>query len=392
LLHRNEGFGVSGSEDFGDILTGGMIAREVDRGGVATGAAGHDPHDGAGGACANCGAIRSGPFCQQCGQSGHIHRNMMGLVHDILHGVFHFEGKFWNTLPMLAWHPGELTRRYVHGERAKFVTPMAMFLFSVFLLFAAVNRVTMPDVAGVAQGLAKAKEQINDQAEKAQDRLDDLKEKKGDLLEDNPKANTAALDKQIADTTNEVAALKAAASRVPSDANGAVRVGQIKAGDKTYNFDVATGVKNMDVDTGSKSLNAQIEHIKANPELYAYKMKMASYKFSWALIPISMPFIWLLFFWRRDVGMYDHAIFAIHSLSFMTLLVVGLIGLYMVGVSSAWLWLALFVVPPVHIYKHLKYAYGLGRFGATWRAFTLLTMTTITSLIFFLLLMWLEAE
>ena len=60
----------------------------------------------------------------------------MSLGHDILHGVFHFEGKVWRTLPELFFHPGRLTRRYVDGERAKFVSPMALFLFVVFLMFA----------------------------------------------------------------------------------------------------------------------------------------------------------------------------------------------------------------------------------------------------------------
>ena len=50
--------------------------------------------------------------------------------------MLHFDGKFWRTLPMLAWRPGELTRRYIDGERARFVSPMALFLFSVFLMFA----------------------------------------------------------------------------------------------------------------------------------------------------------------------------------------------------------------------------------------------------------------
>jgi hypothetical protein len=58
------------------------------------------------------------------------------LGHDILHGVFHFEGKMWRTLPELFFHPGRLTRRYIDGERAKFVSPMALYLFTVFLMFA----------------------------------------------------------------------------------------------------------------------------------------------------------------------------------------------------------------------------------------------------------------
>ncbi len=379
------------ADGIGDILTGGIFARTVDRM-RSSGAAGHGSHDDAGGTCLNCGAVRIGGFCHDCGQSGHVHRNIASLGHDIAHGVFHFEGRIWKTLPMLVLHPGQLTRRYVHGERAKFVSPMALFLFSVFLLFAAVNRISMPDVAGAAQGLVKAKEQMSDAADKAQDKLDALKDQRVELKAEHPDADVADLDKRIVDATNEVTALKAAANRIPSDAKGTVRVAQIKAAGQTVNFDLKTGLRTMTVNTGSASLDQKINHVRANPELYAYKLKMASYKFSWALIPISVPFIWLLFFWRRDVGLYDHAIFAFHSLSFMTLFVVGLIGLYLLGVSEAWLWLAFVIVPPIHMYKQLKGAYLVGRFGAAWRTAALLLMTGMTSSLFFVLLLWLETE
>uniref|UniRef100_UPI0013D512C6 DUF3667 domain-containing protein n=1 Tax=Enterobacter hormaechei TaxID=158836 RepID=UPI0013D512C6 len=64
-----------------------------------------------------------GSHCHNCGQAGHVHRSLSAIGHDILRGVFHFEGKLWRTLPMLAWRPGELTRRYIDGERARFVSP-----------------------------------------------------------------------------------------------------------------------------------------------------------------------------------------------------------------------------------------------------------------------------
>ena len=53
--------------------------------------------------------------------------------------MFHFEGKVWRTLPMLVAHPGSLTRRYIDGERARFVSPLALFLFFVFLMFATIS-------------------------------------------------------------------------------------------------------------------------------------------------------------------------------------------------------------------------------------------------------------
>ena len=61
----------------------------------------------------------AGPYCATCGQKAHIHRSVRGFMQDFLQGLFNFEGKFWHTLPMLVWRPGEMTRRYIAGERAR---------------------------------------------------------------------------------------------------------------------------------------------------------------------------------------------------------------------------------------------------------------------------------
>ena len=116
-------------EAVADVATGAVVAHAVDGAGRE-----HGAHHGA---CLNCDTPLIGPHCHQCGQAGHIHRTIGALFHDIAHGVFHFEGRTWHTLPLLFWRPGELTRRYVLGERVNFVSPMALFLFSVFLMVAA---------------------------------------------------------------------------------------------------------------------------------------------------------------------------------------------------------------------------------------------------------------
>src|ERR1043165_1199854 len=96
-------------EAVADVATGAMVASAID--GTA---AGHSEH---GGNCLNCGTALVGKHCHACGQAAHVHRTASALFHDILHGVFHFEGRTWHTLPLLFWRPGELTRRYVHGAR-----------------------------------------------------------------------------------------------------------------------------------------------------------------------------------------------------------------------------------------------------------------------------------
>ena len=64
--------------------------------------------------CLNCGAFLTGTYCNRCGQKAHLHRTISDFWHDLLHGVLHFDGKLWRTLPLLVWRPGELTRRYIH--------------------------------------------------------------------------------------------------------------------------------------------------------------------------------------------------------------------------------------------------------------------------------------
>ncbi|MGE3396325.1 MAG: DUF3667 domain-containing protein, partial [Sphingomonas sp.] len=159
-------------EGVGEAVTGGMIARTVEpQAGEAAAEGGVN--------CLNCGALLDGAYCRQCGQKAHVHRSVGAIAHDLVHGVLHLDGKFWRTLPMLAWRPGELTRRYAHGERAKFVSPMAMFLFSIFLMFAVLSiyglSLSSLDVSSnrqIRQGMENARaEMANDLAELAEDRV-----------------------------------------------------------------------------------------------------------------------------------------------------------------------------------------------------------------------------
>lgn len=120
------------------------------------------------------------------------------------------------------------------------------------------------------------------------------------------------------------------------------------------------------INTPWPSLNKKLKHKLENPELFLYKLQNTVYKFSFLLIPISLPFIWLLLFWKRGVTLYDHAVFALYSLSFMSFLFLAL------ALSSHWVtwsdhggWIFLTVI--AHLYFHFKGAYALGWIGAGWR-------------------------
>lgn len=115
----------------GDIVGGAVLARAVEpsAGEVREG---HSEEK----SCLNCGTALVGSYCHACGQHAHVYRTLGAFAQDFLTGALNFEGKIFKTLPLLVWRPGDLTRRYVEGQRVRFVSPLALFLFCVFLLFA----------------------------------------------------------------------------------------------------------------------------------------------------------------------------------------------------------------------------------------------------------------
>src|SRR5678815_5679008 len=114
-------------EAIGDAATGAVLASALERGIAADDGHTHEKR------CLNCGTALTGAYCHACGQKAHVHRSLRAFMGDFLAGVLNFEGKFWHTVPMLAWRPGDLTRRYIAGERARFISPIALYLFTVFL-------------------------------------------------------------------------------------------------------------------------------------------------------------------------------------------------------------------------------------------------------------------
>lgn len=369
---------MDGIDDVGALVTGGLAARTLERERNAPGHA--DAHHLQGHDCANCGARLTGDYCNACGQAAHLHRDMTGFAHDVLHGVFHFDGKFWSTLPLLAFQPGRLTRRYIDGERAKFVTPMAMFLFSVFLMFLVVSNVpgwfSPSDVEAKAPSVEAAQQDLGKSIEKGQARVDQLVAERSTVAKAG--GNTAQIDNKLTEARNELRGLRIAERFIPGQAADA---GKLRASSPISG--------NATADRAGAWFQQKFDHARENPKLLFYKMKSSGYKYSWALIPMSLPFLWVMFAWRQRFGMYDHAVFATYSIAFMSLLVVvlTLIGWTFGSFGRTVAWSALFLVPPVHMYKQLRHAYELRRFSALWRTVALLHVVTFTSLAFFLLLL-----
>jgi hypothetical protein len=355
---------ADGIEAGADILTGGLLGRALEpRAGEA-----HARHDHAG-SCLNCGTALIGSHCHVCGQAAHVHRTAGAILHDIAHGVFHFEGKALHTLPMLVLRPGELTRRYIDGERTRFVSPLALFLFTVFLMFAIVAN--LPGwgfgdgdflKSGITGGMAEARAKVTEERVRAEAQVADLaKDLREERADEAPSAErVASLQKRLT-----------VANKARLDLGEAEKLLPVPT-----TFDVA-GAPPASEDNW---LESKFRHAKENPKLLLYKLKTSAYKYSWALIPLSIPFLWLLFPFSRRFGLYDHAVFTTFSLTFMSLLTIVLALLSSVGVTMWVLIVASLLIPPIHIYRQMKDTYQLGRVSALIRT-TILASLIVSAIV-----------
>ena len=94
-------------------------------------------------------------------------------------------------------------------------------------------------------------------------------------------------------------------------------------------------------------------------------------------MPIALPFLWLLFAFKRKYVMFDHAVFSLYSLSFMCILLtlVAILAKFDFKGTATFLFI---LAPPIHMYAQLKHAYSLSRLETIWRTLALLFIALIS--------------
>jgi hypothetical protein len=199
-------------------------------------------------------------------------------------------------------------------------------------------------------------------------------------------AGDKALDLRIAERTITTLERVMADTPVTVGDDGGTHTAKISGLDVAYDL-VAQAARagEITVNTGFKAVDKKILEKLENPELAVYKIQNTAYKFSFLLVPISLPFMWLLFVWKRGVTLFDHAVVVLYSLSFMSLLfVVGaLTAMWAAGIFE-FVMSVIALAIPVHVFFHIKGAYGLNWFSALWRTAILLLICVLALSVFFL--------
>ena len=337
------------------------------------------------GTCSNCATVLSGPVCHSCGQTADtFHRPIWDLLLDILDGLFGLEGRLWRTLPALMFQPGKLTRHYLSGVRARYVTPFRLYLTAsllFFLAFSAVNSgtsmtgSTQIDPNGEA-GMEVARESLTDEAIDAQ--LAAVPGPARDATRVALEGARSSLDRAAEAGPEETPEQREAREQAErEDIKHNIRVAllpelypgetaRIQADEGEDGLDIRLAVNGLPLSMRQRFADGADRVVDTGGEALWTAMKTWAPRLMFALLPIYALLLALTHFYRRGLFFYDHFVVSLHfhAFIFFMFLLVGAVSLAIGPVSAV---LLFFLWSNYYLYRLHRSVYEHGRVSSALR-------------------------
>jgi len=329
--------------------------------------------------CLNCGTITQGRYCHVCGQENIVTKqNFWALSKHFIYDVFHFDGKFFDTLQYLLLRPGFIAKEYIAGKRQKYLDPIRMYLFTsavFFLIFFSFGGLNV-------KKNEKATLDNDERVELARDLQKDLKKKPGDSL---LKTKIALL----LDTTKAVSYdslhLKDSGQVFSLGGSKYHSLQQYDSVQQSLPSDKKDGWFVRRLNRKSIQLNEKYknedESVHAFLEIFLHKLPY--------MLFLSLPFfaliLKLLYVRHKNFYYSDHAIFTLYHYVFSFILLLLVFGVAYLDDHVGWgifsFLQALFLIAwPVYLLLEMKNFYGQS-WGKTFGKFLLLNFLGVIILI-----------
>src|SRR5690606_24728091 len=208
------------------------------------------------------------------------------LGREVLESFFHIDGRMAHTLPRLITRPGRLTRDYLDGKRAFQVPPLRMFLVVLLLTFLVSQCALVPNAA-------------------------DLRPQRAELEAARTRTMTGSVRSDA--QKQAVIGLIEGQTRSRSDAETSV-----EAAAETGRQPGASAEAAGDAPPSARQpwLADRMAAVRAEPGRFTMLLGIWAQRIAILALPLSALFLAGLFFWRRDLVVFDHLIFSMHSLTF----------------------------------------------------------------------------
>lgn len=330
--------------------------------------------------CLNCGAEVQGRYCGVCGQENIVtQQNFWSLGKHFIYDLFHFDGKFFDTLKYLITKPGRVPKEYVAGRRISYLDPIRMYLFTsalFFLVFFTFNTVNVnggknwSGRLSAAERLAVAKDL---RAKESGGSLDSFERKAIDMLLD----STQRIYIQKADSTDTDSIIHF---------NGDAYTFTPKERTPTAIADSALKEKNWLKRLFMRKFTDIENRYDDGNDALRMLMEQFVHRIPYMLF-LSLPFfaliLKLLYMRRKGFYYHEHIIFTLYHYIFSFLLMLLLLG---VAKLADWLESSLlgFVVFAIIIYEMIYLYKGMRNFYGQSRGKTILKFFLLNTLGFIL--------
>jgi len=313
--------------------------------------------------CLNCGTNLHGRFCHICGQENiQNHQNFISLTKHFVYDIFHFDGKFFDTLKYLLFKPGAVAKEYVKGKRLKYLDPIRMYLFTSAVFFLLFFSFAKPDTTVAPENPLTKSQRIP--------LLRQLEPRQNNNVTDTVLLNDIAA---LRDSTKQLkrSDIKSLPLRGPVDINGSGKFKSLSEYDSLQNLLPAEKKDNWlerrltkkGIALNSKySGNISEEEIRTFLDSFLHRIPY--------ILFLSLPFfaliLKLLYIRRKNFFYSDHAVFTLYHYIFSFIFLMIFFGLnslleWFEWRIFGWMMGALALFWFIYLYKSIRNFYGQNR-------------------------------
>ena len=322
--------------------------------------------------CLNCDTELHGRYCSNCGQDADTHhRSIFHLLLEAFEGLFHLDGRIWQTLPPLFFAPGKLARDLMEGRMARHVPPFRIFLVALLIFMFAAEHKSEEMRKHEGSSAAENTALVNLDLAKAQS-------SKVKAARDPDNVMISGLDPHAENVT--VTRKKNADGTVNTTVTRNIQIFAMSDDDARFMSDMVSKS-----DLHPVWLKADLIKALNNPDGFFHTLFTWGHRLALLLLPIIGLSLGLLYAgkkYRRKFYLYDHLLVAMNLLSFVFL--TSAFNLVLPNIVKPWSGLIVALWTLVTFFMTLRGGYGSSVFGAIVKSLILWAMTGIS---FALLLM-----
>lgn len=302
--------------------------------------------------CQNCETEFSGHFCPQCGQAVKEYDKPFSFIfYNFVGDFFAFDTRFFRTLFSLLFKPGFLTKQYFAGKRVRYAPPFRIFIFVSFILFLLLQTYTNRGLTTVLDTDFKDKIKLDSTAVSVADSvMSDLSEE----MSPEDKAITDSLLTQYG-VKKDTAKLEDLDFKLNLESFRDTR--DLR---KSLDLYASSLEQDLEEETDPEERAKIREYIRLcrSPESAVAKiLKYISYAF-FILLPLLALLLKVVYI-RRKQNYVRHLVFSIHVHSFIYLLMIFVVGMYLaIDANLEWLTTITVFLIPAYLIIAMKKFYG----------------------------------